>query len=588
MLRQPIVVILGHVDHGKTTLLDSIRSTTVASREAGAITQAVGASEVPISVIEETCADVRKKLGIKFTIPGLLFIDTPGHEAFANLRKRGGSIADIAILVIDINQGIQPQTVESINLLKQFKTPFVVAATKIDALSGWIKRPGECIGDSLSKQRQDVLQRLDQKIYELVGQLSQHELYSERFDRVNDFTKEILIVPVSSRTHEGLQELLLFVAGLAQKYLEKRLELHGKEPGKGAILEVKEEKGLGKTIDVMLYDGVMHEGDEIAFSTIDGKAVSCKVKAILRPKPLDELRDPKQKFSRVKLASAATGVKIACEEAHKALPGSSLYVLGEGRKQSIFLKLEAEYREAVIESEKDGVMVKADALGSLEAIAGIFSTAGIPIRKAAIGAVTKKDVAEAASVSQKNKFLGCIFSFNLPVSREAEKEMQEKGVKLFNEKVIYNLLENYKRWVEEEKITERKTAFEHLVFPGKIRILPGHCFRVSNPLICGIEVLEGRIKKGASLLNATGEEIGTIRNIQLEKKEVGSASKGEQLAVSISGPTFGRQVKEKQILFVDVPISDAKLLEKKYSASLSEGEKELLKETKKLKGIITF
>ncbi|MBI4406865.1 translation initiation factor IF-2, partial [Candidatus Micrarchaeota archaeon] len=514
------------------------------------------------------------------------FIDTPGHEAFANLRKRGGSIADIAILVIDINQGVQPQTVESINLLKQFKTPFVVAATKIDALSGWIKRPGECIGDSLSKQRQDVLQHLDQKIYELVGQLSRQGLSSERFDRVNDFTKELLIIPVSAHTKEGLQELLLYVAGLAQKYLEKRLALHEKEPGKGSILEVKEEKGLGKTIDVILYDGVLSEGAEVAFSTFEGKAVSCKVKAILRPKPLDEMRDPKQKFSRVKLASAATGVKIACEQADKALPGSSLYVLGN--KKEVFSKLEKEYSEVVMESEKDGVIVKADALGSLEAIAGIFSTAGIPIRKAAIGAVTKKDIAEAASVSQKNRFLGCIFSFNLPLNKEAEKEMQEREVKLFNENVIYNLLENYQRWVEEEKAAERKNAFEQLMFPGKIKILPGHCFRVSSPLICGIEVLEGRIRKGASLLNANGEEIGTIRNIQREKKEVESASKGEQLAVSISGPTFGRQIKEKQLLFIDVPEGDVKLLETKYASSLTEGEKELLRETKKLKGLRVF
>ncbi len=587
MLRQPIVVVVGHVDHGKTTLLDSVRSTAVASREAGAITQAVGASEVPIEVIEKTCKDLKNKLKIKFTIPGLLFIDTPGHEAFANLRKRGGSIADIAVLVIDINQGVQPQTLESINLLKQYKTPFVVAATKVDAISGWIKQENVCVSTSFSKQRQDVLQNLDQKIYELVGKLSELGLNSERFDRVNDFTKEILIIPVSARSREGLQELLLYVAGLAQKFLEKRLELHGKEPGRGSILEVKEEKGLGKTIDVILYDGVLKEGDEIAFSSIEGKPVSCFVKAILRPKPLDEMRDPKQKFNRVKLASAATGVKIACEEADKALPGSSLYVLTND-KEKIFSKLEKEYQEVVIESEDEGVIVKADALGSLEAIAKIFSTAKIPIRRAAIGCITKKDIAEATSVAGKNKFLGCIFSFNVSVAETCKKEIENNKLKLFEEKIIYNLLENYERWVSDEKAAEKKQAFEQLAFPGKIRVLPRHCFRVSNPLICGVEVLEGRIKKGNALLNENGEEIGVIRNIQNEKKEVDFACKGKQLAISISGPTFGRQVKDKQILFVDVPSEDIALLCGKYASALTDGEKELLNQIKKFKGIVVF
>ena len=587
MLRQPIVVVMGHVDHGKTSLLDSIRSTAVASREAGAITQAVGASIVPISVVEETCGALKNKLKINFTIPGLLFIDTPGHEAFANLRKRGGSIADIAVLVIDINQGIQPQTLESINLLKQYKTPFVVAATKVDALSGWKKQPNTCISDSFQQQRPDVLEHLDQKTYELIGQLSMHGISSERFDRVTDFTKEALIIPVSSHTREGLQELLLYVAGLAQRYLEKRLELHEEQPGKGSILEVKEEKGLGKTLDVILYDGVLNEGDEVAFLSIDGKAVSSKVKAILMPKPLDEMRDPKEKFNRVKFASAATGVKIACEEAENALPGSSLFVVKQN-KTAIFSQLEKEYSEVVVESQDNGVMIKADALGSLEAISKLFADAKVPIRSASIGGITKKDIAEVSSVASKDKYLGVIFSFNVSVSEDTKREIESSKAKLFEENVIYNLLENYQRWVEAEKNNERKKAFENLAFPGKIYVMPNNCFRVSNPLICGVEIMEGKLKKGAKLISEEGEEIAVVRAVQNEKKEVDSASKGQQIAVSLTGPTFGRQVKEKQILYVDVSKEDMAILEKKYVGSLSEGEKDLLKELKKIKGIVVF
>ncbi len=589
MLRQPIVVVVGHVDHGKTSLLDSVRQTSVASREAGAITQAVGASEVPIGIIESICGAMKNKLKVKFSIPGLLFIDTPGHEVFANLRKRGGSIADIAILVIDVNQGIQPQTVESIQLLRQFKTPFIIAATKIDAASGWKKQLNACFSDSFAAQRPDVQARLDEKLYELVGQLSNFNFSSERFDRVEDMTKQIVIVPVSAHSREGLQELLLYVAGLAQRYLEKRLELHKSMPGKGSILEVKEERGLGKTIDVILYDGVIKEGDEIAFSTLEGKASTSKVKAILRPKPLDEMRDPKEKFTKVKLASAATGIKIACEGAEQALSGSSLFVISKGvDRAAVEAQLEKEYAEVIVETEKEGVIIRADALGSLEAIISIFSAAKVPVHSAKIGSVSKRDVSEAKAIAEKDKLKGVIFAFNVPTQPEVERECNDNNVKLFQENVIYNLLEGYERWVEEEKAAEKKKAFTELAYPAKIQLLPGHCFRVNSPMICGVEILEGKLKKGSQLINDKGEEIGELQVIQHERKEVDSATKGQQVAISVSGPTYGRQVKEKQILYVDLPKEDLIILTKKYASTLSEGEKALVKEVKKIKGILTF
>ncbi|MFH0713168.1 MAG: translation initiation factor IF-2 [Candidatus Micrarchaeota archaeon] len=587
MLRQPIVTILGHVDAGKTTLLDSIRETGVAGREAGGITQAVGASIIPIEAIESTCGGLKNKLKVNFTIPGLLFIDTPGHEAFANLRKRGGSIADIVVLIVDINKGIEPQTLESIGLLKQYKTPFIIAATKIDNITGWKKQINKCISESFTSQRQDVMDRLDEKLYELVGQLSMQGINSERFDRVTEFTKQVLIVPVSSHSKEGLQELLLYVAGLAQRYLEKRLELHESEPGKGAILEVKEERGLGKTLDVILYDGVLRESDEVAFATIDGSPISGKIKAILQPKPLDEMRDPREKFNRVEMASAATGVKIACEFADQALPGSSFYVVRDNREK-LFALLEKEFREIVVESEENGVMLKADALGSLEAIAKIFAIAKIPVRSAKIGGITTKDVAEAASVANADKLLGVIFSFNVPVPDEIKQDLETNKVKLFEENIIYNLVENYQRWVVEEKANERKKAFEQLAFPGELKILPGCCFRVSHPLICGVEMLGGRLRKGVKLINEANEEIATVRAIQHEKKEVDAATKGQQIAISLDGATFGRQIKEKQVLYVDIPKEDIILLEKKFATSLSPDEKDLLARLKKIKGIASF
>ncbi|MFH1056411.1 MAG: translation initiation factor IF-2 [Candidatus Micrarchaeota archaeon] len=588
MLRQPIVTVLGHVDHGKTSLLDAIRNTKVQSREAGQITQSVGASEVPIGIVKELCGSMLERMKTEFTIPGLLFIDTPGHEAFTNLRKRGGSVADIAILVIDVTKGVEEQTVEAIEILKEYKTPFVIALNKVDALSRWIAKENTCISVSFAIQRQDVLNELDERIYKLIGRLYEFGFQAERFDRVSDFTKQILIIPCSAKTREGLAELLMYVAGLAQRFLKERLELHGGIAGKGSILEVREEQGLGKTLDVILYDGSIEQGSEVVFATDEGPVVS-KVKALLKPKPLDEMRDPREKFNSVRQVTAASGVKIACDYAEKAIAGSSLLVVGEAESvEKAQNEIRLELNEIVMESEEEGVILRADALGSLEAITRLFTAEKIPVKSASIGNVFRKHVLQANAVGENDKFLGVVFAFNVEVDGIAKEEARSSGVKVFEEKIIYNLIEGYKKWKSELEAADRKEAFAKVCFPAKVLVMPDCCFRVSNPAVFGVEVLEGRIRKNQSFLNESGKAVGTIRAIQHEKEEIEEARKGQQVAISMPEPFFGRQVKEKDVLIADCSKEDIKLLESKYSASLGEGEKELLKEIKKLKGYSAY
>ncbi len=289
MIRQPIITVMGHVDHGKTSLLDKIRNTAIASKEAGGITQHIGASEVPVDVINNICGPLLKKMNITLTIPGLLFIDTPGHEAFTNLRRRGGSISDLAILVVDVTKQFEPQTYEAIEILKEYKTPFIVAANKIDLVTGWQKKDTYSFAESLNQQRPDVVADLEAKLYTLVGSLSEVGFSSERYDRVTDVKKEISIIPLSARTGEGVAELLMYVAGLSQRFLEKRLEIDPSEPGMGGILELKEEKGLGLTLDAILYNGTLRVNDIIAFATSSG-VKTAKIRSLLRPKPLQELK----------------------------------------------------------------------------------------------------------------------------------------------------------------------------------------------------------------------------------------------------------------------------------------------------------
>jgi len=305
-VRQPIVSVLGHVDHGKTSLLDFIRGSAVVSRESGAITQHIGATEVPIDAIYNVCGPLLK--GKKFTLPGLLFIDTPGHHAFTTLRARGGSLADLAILIVDINEGFKPQTYESIKILKQYKTPFIIAANKIDAISGWQKNE-DIAKNRINSQRVNVKTVFEERLYDMIGTISEQKLNSDLYYNISDFRKTIGIIPISAKTGEGIPELIMILVGLAQRFLEDQLHIES-GPGKGSVLEVKEEIGLGTTIDAIIYNGTIKKDDKIVIGTKDEPVVT-RIKALLKPKPLDEIRDPRERFDSAQEVHAACGIKIS-------------------------------------------------------------------------------------------------------------------------------------------------------------------------------------------------------------------------------------------------------------------------------------
>ncbi len=329
--RQPIVSVLGHVDHGKTSLLDRIRGTSVVQREAGLITQHIGATEVPVDHIYKVCKSlIREK---KFNVPGLLFIDTPGHQSFTSLRARGGALADLAVLVIDINEGLKPQTIESISILKRFKTPFIIAMNKIDLIEGWQSRENVPFVLSYKNQSEEAKAKLDERMYKIIGDLYERGYSSDRYDRIEDFTKAIAVVPMSARNGEGLPDLLLVLIGLAQRFLEAQLETE-EGPAQGTILEVKEEKGLGPTLDVIIYGGTLHKGDTVILGT-KGKPLTTKVKAILKPKSLDEIRDPKDRFDSVKEVSAAIGVKLMCQSIEGVVAGGPLRGTGTNVNEAL-------------------------------------------------------------------------------------------------------------------------------------------------------------------------------------------------------------------------------------------------------------
>lgn len=567
-IRSPILVMLGHVDHGKTTLLDKIRGTAIAEGEPGAITQHISASYIPTNVVHKICGSMLQKMDIKLTIPGLLWIDCPGHEAFTTLRKRGGSIADIAVLIVDINEGFQPQTDESLNFLKQFKTPFVVAVTKIDKLLGWNVSENTCFLETYSNQGRTTQDLLEERVYHIIGQLGERGFSAERFDRIEDFTKQITIVPVSGVTGEGISDLLMVISGIAQRYLKEDLELE-EGVGKGTVLEVKDYPGLGTTIDVIVYNGQINRGN---FIVVGGKElVITKIKALLKPHALTELRAEKD-FERVDSVTAAAGVKIAAPELEKVIAGSPLRAVN---KQELVSKVkedvQSEISEVEIETDKMGVVVKADTLGSLEALIKTLREMNVPIRKAVVGNVTRSDMLELRILEEP-----IIFAFNTKLDPDVLKLANDNNVKIFDSNVIYTLIEDYKKWVFDKKKREEQSLLESLTRPGRIRVLPGYVFRQSKPAVFGVEVVKGIVKSGESL-KKDDEIVGEIREIQSKGENVSKAEAGEKVAISMAGVTIGKEINEGDTL--DVYISEESLEKlEKIKGKLRGDEKELLEE----------
>jgi translation initiation factor 5B len=560
--------VLGHIDTGKTLLLDRIRKSSVQAREAGGITQHIGASFFPVKILAKVCGPLLKGLKRRVRIPGLLVIDTPGHEAFANLRKRGGAVADIAILVIDVLRGFESQTYECVEILKARKTPFLVAANKIDRLPGWKSKLDGTFLASYGSQDPYVCQDLDEKLYTIFGTFSRLGFRADRFDKIVDFTKNVAVAPTSAKTGEGIPELLAVLVGLTQQYLRPILRVT-KGPAKGTVLEVKEEPGLGITINVIIYDGVLKKGDIIVVGARE-KPIVTNVRAVLLPKPLDEIRDPRDKFSSVQAVSAAAGIKIAAPNLEEALAGAPLYVVpSENRLKNYVKSVSKEVEKIRIATDVEGVVLKTDALGSLEAIAESLKRNNVPIRIADVGDVSKRDVTEATVVKEREPLHGAILAFNVRVLPDAEEEAKTRGIPIFRHDIIYHLIDDYTQWIKNEKEAQLKDEFYRLVKPGKARFIPGCVFRKAKPAIVGIEVLAGHIQPRYLLVKEDGQEVGEIMQIQDRGQAVSGANAGMQVAVSLNKPIVGRHIHEGDIFFVRVPEAHVKTLLSKFQDRLS-------------------
>ena len=607
--RQPIVSVLGHVDHGKTSVLDLVRSigserqASVMDREAGGITQHIGATEVPADVLNDTCAAMLG--GKNFKSPGLLFIDTPGHHSFVGLRNRGGSVADIAILVIDIMEGLQPQTIESLNTLKETKTPFVIAANKVDRIHGWICERGRSFMQSLKDQREDVISLFDDRYWKILGQFSEHGFNIERYDKIRDFTQNVAVVPMSAKEGEGLQDLLAVSVGLAERFLEDRLtDTIG--PAEGTVLEMRDETGMGKTIDVILYRGSLKVGDKIMLASNDGP-FSTHIKGLKRPKGMSEMRDAGKRWANFSDVQAACGVKIVAPQLEQAIAGTTLYLANtqeqiESSKQAIQEEWRTIYdkmpimcsvcekvspRIEFVENcqkgtckgaveEKNGVVIKADTVGGLEALAFELFKLKIPVRQASVGPVNKKDILMAKSI--QDPLNRAILGFSTKANNEVADELKDDDseIKFFSGSIIYHILDSFEEWREKTKAEIEAEQRESLVYPGRLLYLKDHTFRAKGPAIVGMRVVGGRVHIGQRLMKLDGTSVGQIKSLRTrDSEDVKEANQGDEVAVAIQGPTVGRHIEELDEFYVDVPEKHAKRLKK---IELTPVEQEILDE----------
>ena len=578
-LRKVLVATLGHVDHGKTSLLDKIRRTAVTTGEAGGITQAIGVSIIPLETIRKICGRLMDVFKGQVTMPGLVVIDTPGHAAFTSLRKRGGSLADIAILVVDINEGFKPQTVESIEILKANKVPFVVAANKIDLIRGWSYDPAKNLLDNVNALDYKLQGEFEKKVYDLVARFNELGLPAERFDRIADYTKQLALIPLSAITGQGIPELLMVITGLAQKFLEQELHIEAAGPAQGTILEVKEEKGLGVTLDTIIYNGNLKVNDTIVIGGVDG-AIATKVRALLEPAELSDMRDKKSKFSQVKEVFAATGVKIAAPGLEKAIAGMPLRSCSGKSDEIERLKAEVQQEvESVIveESGEEGVIIKADTIGGLEALRHLLSAKDIPISSSSLGDITKKDLSRLESLQQSDEVHAVILGFNVKTAPELQEYIKSKGFTIITNNIIYQIIEEYEKYTENLQQQGELRELAALVRPCKFSLLKGYVFRQNNPAVVGIEVEVGRMKTGDPLMNKEGKRITFVKSLQENQEAVTEAVQGKQVALAMDGVTVGRQIHEGDYLYTDISEEHFKKL-KELKKHLSAREIEVLKE----------
>ena len=599
-LRCPIVVIMGHVDTGKTKLLDKIRKTNVQEGEAGGITQQIGATyfEKKTLLAQTEKLNVTEKFDL--TVPGMLVIDTPGHESFTNLRSRGSSLCDVAILVVDLMHGLEQQTIESLQMLQKRGTPFVVALNKVDRCYDWKTCKDTPIRDALKEQSEGTIQEFRSRASDAKVQLQEQGVNSNIYWEMGDDDWEnsdfVPLVPTSAISGEGVQDILMLLCQIAQRKLWKQLMWCANL--QCTVLEVKAIDGLGMTVDVLVVNGYLKEGDKAVFCTLDGPIVA-EIRGLLTPPPSREMR-VKSEYIHHKEIKGAIGVKVIGNGLEKVMAGTPVMVVGpddevEDIKAEVMSDLTS--LQEKLSTDKKGVMVQASTLGALEALLQFLreeTKPPIPVSAIGIGTIHKRDVTKISIMNEK----GCseyatILAFDVPVSKETREHAEDVNVRIFTADIIYHLFDQFTRFMEQLNEKRREDAADIAVFPSICKILPQHVFNQKDPIIVGVEVVEGILKVGTPLCvpALAGLSVGTVTSIEMNGREQETAKKGASVAIKIvneSNPTmtYGRQFDASHSLYSHISRASIDALKMHFKDKLETEDWRLVVKLKKVFNII--
>jgi len=588
-LRAPVVCVLGHVDTGKTKILDKLRRTNVQDGEAGGITQQIGATNVPIAVIQEQCKMVPEFSKNPLRLPGLLIIDTPGHESFSNLRDRGSSLCDIAILVVDIMHGLEPQTIESLNLLRKKKTPFVVALNKVDRLYEWKANKHKDVREVLENQPHNTQMEFRKRKDEVILGLAEQGMNAALFWENPDPEDYISLIPTSAHSGDGMGNLMALLVQMSQSFLAKRLSYT--DELQATVLEVKAIGGFGTTIDVILVNGRLKFGQTLILAGTEGPIVTT-VKALLTPAKMQDLR-VKNSYIEHKDLQAAQGVKIAAKELEKVIAGLSVRVALNPDEVEI-LKAEAEndLKNALnaIKLKDRGVFVQASTLGSLEALLEFLKQSKIPYAGVRIGPVVRRDVMRASTMLEHSEKYAVILAFDVKVERDAQEMADREGVRIFQADIIYHLFDRFTEY-QAELVRKKKEEFRSIaVFPCKLRIMKEHIYMSRDPIVCGVKVESGTVKVGTPICVPSKEFcfVGICSGIQHNSKDVESARKGDEVCVKIDAlpgeapKMFGRHFDDTDLLISKISRESIDACKNYFRDDLTKTDWMLMVELKKL------
>ncbi|KAL9572740.1 hypothetical protein ACKAV7_003139 [Fusarium commune] len=592
-LRSPICCILGHVDTGKTKLLDKVRQTNVQEGEAGGITQQIGATYFPVEAIRQKTAVVNPDGKFEFKVPGLLIIDTPGHESFSNLRSRGSSLCNIAILVVDIMHGLEPQTLESMRMLRERKTPFIVALNKIDRLYGWKQVANNGFRDSLALQSKAVRNEFETRLEKTKIAFAEQGFNSELFYENKSMSKYVSLVPTSAHTGEGVPDMLKLIVQLTQERMVGSLMYLSEV--QATVLEVKAIEGFGMTIDVVLSNGILREGDRIVLCGTEG-AIKTNIRALLTPAPMKELR-LKSAYVHNKEVKAALGVKISAPGLEGAIAGSRLMVVGpDDDEDDIEDEVESDLAVLFNRVEKTGrgVSVQASTLGSLEALLDFLKDCKIPVANVGIGPVYKRDVLQCGVMLEKAPDYAIMLCFDVKVDKEAQQYAEDNGIKIFTADIIYHLFDAFTKHMDEQLEKKKEESKMLAVFPCVLK--PVKVFNKNDPIVIGVDVTEGQLRINcpvAAVRNnpTTGAKeiikLGRVTSIEREHKQIPVCKRKEpSVAIKIemggNQPMYGRHLEEDETLYSLISRASIDTLKEYYRKEVSNEEWQLIIKLKPL------